>query len=205
MTYLIQQALPHFLTFYLCHSMSCVFASSNLAVIPSPESFLHKFQGLRDLSSGERWPKSFLVTSLNNIMVRARYLRATTSTTVLLLLLCSCACGSHSQDASLQGEELCVYQSQADCVSAAGEACMWCDGPRQCYPAAGIQELGYGACLSRRKLLGEDECLSIAKKVHCLSTEYCRWCRSVVLDDSCFGTSEALRLPSTIFDCSSLS
>ncbi|CAN4105664.1 unnamed protein product [Withania somnifera] len=45
------------------------------------------------------------------------------------------------------------------------------------------------------------ECGNIGSKYDCLLNQDCRWCRSDVLDDSCFFKSEAARLPSQIFTC----
>lgn len=106
--------------------------------------------------------------------------------------------------------DLCWNSTRGDCVGAAGEACVWCDLPQRCFPAAHVPKLSAASYfatrrLQRRRLLESDECGSIAGKDLCSRVDYCRWCRSEFLDDSCFGAAEAARLPRSIFDCSVVS
>lgn len=121
-------------------------------------------------------------------------------------------CMSHTREAACelvqrQGKELCRYNTRADCIAESGDICEWCDLSQLCSPVAYMQEDSKHTCLDtterqRRRLLEDDECSSIAKKGLCTSVDYCRWCRSKVLDDYCFGAAEAARLPRAVFDCS---
>ncbi|THU71395.1 hypothetical protein C4D60_Mb04t00940 [Musa balbisiana] len=46
------------------------------------------------------------------------------------------------------------------------------------------------------------DCRAMTSRKACLGrSEWCRWCRSDALDDMCFGSAEAWRLPRQIFSC----
>ncbi|KAG6502498.1 uncharacterized protein LOC121983841 [Zingiber officinale] len=46
------------------------------------------------------------------------------------------------------------------------------------------------------------DCRAMASRAECLGkSEWCRWCRSDALDDMCFVSAEAWRLPGQIFSC----
>ncbi|KAG0598258.1 hypothetical protein M758_12G058400 [Ceratodon purpureus] len=101
---------------------------------------------------------------------------------------------------------------RGDCVGGGGEGgCVWCDVPQRCVSAAQVLEFGADSCFGRlrrqsRRLLDErNECGTIATKDLCSKVDYCKWCRSEVLDDTCFGAAESARLPRTIFLCSDVS
>ena len=125
---------------------------------------------------------------------------------VLLWTLLTCtheaACGP------LQGGDLC-----RGCVAGGGEeGCVWCDLPQLCVPVAHVRDFGAASCFANarlrhqnRRLLDDNECHTIGTKDLCSRVDYCKWCRSEILDDTCFGTAEAARLPRTIFLCSDVS
>ncbi|EHA8591703.1 hypothetical protein COCNU_scaffold128726G000010 [Cocos nucifera] len=49
---------------------------------------------------------------------------------------------------------------------------------------------------------GIPKCRELASRSECQrSSRRCRWCRSDALDDMCFGTAEAWRLPYQVFSC----
>jgi hypothetical protein len=116
--------------------------------------------------------------------------------------------------ASELGGDLCRDgAAQGGCVApvAGGEEdCAWCDLSQRYNAAARGQEFrdaSYSSSSTRsgpqsRRLLESNECLSIPTKGLCSRIDYCRWCRSEALDDSCFSAAEAARLPRTIFLCS---
>ncbi|KAK4803254.1 hypothetical protein SAY86_001457 [Trapa natans] len=45
------------------------------------------------------------------------------------------------------------------------------------------------------------DCSIISSSSDCSQRPYCRWCRSEVLDDTCFSAAEARRLPAQVFSC----
>ncbi|OAY78739.1 hypothetical protein ACMD2_02215 [Ananas comosus] len=49
---------------------------------------------------------------------------------------------------------------------------------------------------------GGAECRELGSREECArSPRRCRWCRSDAIDDMCFGSAEAWRLPHQVFSC----
>ncbi|KAK1275034.1 hypothetical protein QJS04_geneDACA025087 [Acorus gramineus] len=54
-----------------------------------------------------------------------------------------------------------------------------------------------------KKMEGGEICKERATRGDCVKSPKCRWCRSEALDDMCFASSEAWRLPHQVFSCDS--
>lgn len=128
---------------------------------------------------------------------------------VLVLTLLRCAHEAACE--TLQGGDLCWNRAlQGDCVApvAGEEGHVWCDLQQR-----SVAKFGGASCFAStsslrrqsRRLLDDNECGSMATKDLCSRVDYCKWCRSEVLDDTCFGAAEAARLPRSIFLCSDVS
>lgn len=55
--------------------------------------------------------------------------------------------------------------------------------------------------LQRRRDQQISNCGEKVSALQCSQTPKCRWCRSDVIDDTCFTRAEALRLPQQVFSC----
>ncbi|OVA16130.1 hypothetical protein BVC80_8927g10 [Macleaya cordata] len=71
-------------------------------------------------------------------------------------------------------------------------------------------DLGISSVGSGRNLLGGlrrsnqiSNCREKNSKSQCLQNTKCKWCRSDAIDDMCFSSSEAWRLPQQVFFCDS--
>lgn len=55
---------------------------------------------------------------------------------------------------------------------------------------------------SRRQQIGTSfDCKQMSPKVDCIKNSKCRWCTSEDIDDMCFSSAEAWRLPQHVFTC----
>ncbi|WOK95719.1 hypothetical protein Cni_G04426 [Canna indica] len=75
-----------------------------------------------------------------------------------------------------------------------------------CLVSAGSDDrrelLAYVPARRRARDGGGADCRAMASRSKCLErSDRCRWCRSDALDDMCFGSGEAWRLPHQIFSC----
>lgn len=100
----------------------------------------------------------------------------------------------------------CLFEDRDSCNTAQNNMCQWCELSQKCFPKELARKAGAnGISFSRRQLKEVQDCFDIIYKDQCKSLEHCRWCRSEVLDDGCFKTLEARRLPVQVFDCSNVS
>ncbi|ERN13138.1 hypothetical protein AMTR_s00040p00186240 [Amborella trichopoda] len=59
----------------------------------------------------------------------------------------------------------------------------------------------YASSWPSRMLSESSHCEAMASKNDCLKSLKCRWCRGEGIDDMCFSSNEAWRLPKQVFTC----
>nr|DAD37741.1 TPA_asm: hypothetical protein HUJ06_008382 [Nelumbo nucifera] len=64
-----------------------------------------------------------------------------------------------------------------------------------------ISSGSFRSSLSLQKNNQIPNCRQMASKSECLQNSKCRWCLSGSIDDMCFSTYEAWRLPQQVFSC----